>query len=220
MLERPAPTATVAQLLLRCLAEPAFRALEPLLIAPHSADGQWWKQEDTAFVLGLVLMHKGATRMLSAKDQRYSWRNFARDILGPPHFRRHRAAHAPVADPADGPADGDVGDAARPAVRLPACRLADQARRDEVHLALEVGVAEERRRGARGSAEERIEVGSKEFMCVGANPPFDHPHVFLDLGNDNEIICPYCSTLYRYDPKLAATACDPAECLWRDAQAA
>ncbi|MGY4416673.1 putative Zn-finger protein [Bradyrhizobium sp. LB7.1] len=34
-----------------------------------------------------------------------------------------------------------------------------------------------------------IEIGSQEFMCVGANPPFDHPHVFLDLGNDNEIIC-------------------------------
>jgi uncharacterized Zn-finger protein len=33
-----------------------------------------------------------------------------------------------------------------------------------------------------------IEIGSQEFMCVGANPPFDHPHVFLDLGNDNEII--------------------------------
>jgi uncharacterized Zn-finger protein len=32
-----------------------------------------------------------------------------------------------------------------------------------------------------------IEIGSQEFMCVGANPPFDHPHVFLDLGNDNEI---------------------------------
>ena len=31
-----------------------------------------------------------------------------------------------------------------------------------------------------------IEIGSQEFMCVGANPPFDHPHVFLDLGNDNE----------------------------------
>ncbi|MGY3357905.1 putative Zn-finger protein [Bradyrhizobium sp. GM0.4] len=43
-----------------------------------------------------------------------------------------------------------------------------------------------------------IEIGSQEFMCVGANPPFDHPHVFLDLGNDNEIICPYCSTLYRF----------------------
>ncbi len=43
-----------------------------------------------------------------------------------------------------------------------------------------------------------IEIGSREFMCIGANPPFDHPHVFLDLGDDNEIICPYCSTLYRY----------------------
>ena len=49
-----------------------------------------------------------------------------------------------------------------------------------------------------------IEIGSREFMCVGANPPFDHPHVFLDLGNDKEIICPYCSTLYRYAPDLAA----------------
>jgi uncharacterized Zn-finger protein len=27
-----------------------------------------------------------------------------------------------------------------------------------------------------------IEIGVKEFMCVGANPPFDHPHVFLDMG--------------------------------------
>ena len=37
-------------------------------------------------------------------------------------------------------------------------------------------------------------------MCVGAMPPFDHPHVFLDMGDDDEIICPYCSTLYRHDP--------------------
>ena len=49
-----------------------------------------------------------------------------------------------------------------------------------------------------------IEIGSREFMCVGANPPFDHPHVFLDLGNDNEIICPYCSTLYRYARRSGA----------------
>jgi len=49
-----------------------------------------------------------------------------------------------------------------------------------------------------------IEIGSQEFMCVGANPPFDHPHVFLDLGNDNEIICPYCSTLYRFAADLGA----------------
>ena len=47
-----------------------------------------------------------------------------------------------------------------------------------------------------------IDIGVKEFMCVGANPPFDHPHVFLDMGADSEKVCSYCSTLYRYDPKL------------------
>ena len=49
-----------------------------------------------------------------------------------------------------------------------------------------------------------IEIGVKEFMCIGANPPFDHPHVYLDMGADNEIVCPYCSTLYRYNPTLKA----------------
>src|SRR5271170_6410735 len=44
-----------------------------------------------------------------------------------------------------------------------------------------------------------IEIGAKEFMCVGALPPFDHPHVYCDMGDDAEYICPYCSTLYRHD---------------------
>jgi uncharacterized Zn-finger protein len=57
-----------------------------------------------------------------------------------------------------------------------------------------------------------IEIGAKEFMCVGATPPHDHPHVFLDMGEDNEIICPYCSTLYRFDPKLDPHAARPGEC--------
>ena len=61
-----------------------------------------------------------------------------------------------------------------------------------------------------------IEIGSKEFMCVGANPPFDHPHVFLDLGSDDEKVCPYCSTLYRYSAKLKATETVPAGCLYID----
>ena len=30
-----------------------------------------------------------------------------------------------------------------------------------------------------------IEVGSKEFKCVGALPPFDHPHIYMDMGKDN-----------------------------------
>ena len=61
-----------------------------------------------------------------------------------------------------------------------------------------------------------IEIGAKEFMCIGASPPFDHPHVFLDMGDDVEIICPYCSTLYRYDHSLAAGEARPAECAWRE----
>ncbi len=61
-----------------------------------------------------------------------------------------------------------------------------------------------------------IEVGSKEFMCIGALPPFDHPHVFLDMGADHEIICQYCSTLYRYNPALKAGTAAPASSVWDD----
>ena len=64
-----------------------------------------------------------------------------------------------------------------------------------------------------------IEIGVKEFMCVGANPPFDHPHVFLDMGADNEKICPYCSTLFKYSPKLGAAETVPAGCVF-DTEAA
>jgi hypothetical protein len=53
-------------------------------------------------------------------------------------------------------------------------------------------------------------------MCVGANPPFDHPHVFLDMGADEEKVCPYCSTLYRYDPSLKANETRPENCLYLD----
>ena len=49
-----------------------------------------------------------------------------------------------------------------------------------------------------------IEIGAKEFMCVGAMPPFDHPHVYCDMGERNRDVCPYCSTLYRHDPLAPA----------------
>ena len=57
---------------------------------------------------------------------------------------------------------------------------------------------------------ERIEIGAKEFQCIGALPPFDHPHVFLDMGKENEIVCPYCSTHYVYSTKLTPGTSDPA----------
>jgi uncharacterized Zn-finger protein len=59
-----------------------------------------------------------------------------------------------------------------------------------------------------------IEIGVREFMCVGANPPFDHPHVFLDMGSDSEKVCPYCSTLYRYNAALKVSETRPDGCLY------
>jgi hypothetical protein len=32
------------------------------------------------------------------------------------------------------------------------------------------------------------------------------------MGDENEIVCPYCSTLYRHNPALAANEARPAEC--------
>ncbi|MGP8231466.1 MAG: zinc-finger domain-containing protein [Methylovirgula sp.] len=58
----------------------------------------------------------------------------------------------------------------------------------------------------------RVRIGAKEFMCTGALPPFDHPHVFIDMGDASDAICPYCSTHYVHDASLAPGACEPPEC--------
>ena len=55
-----------------------------------------------------------------------------------------------------------------------------------------------------------IEIGAKEFKCVGALPPFDHPHIYLDMGTDSEVVCPYCSTHYVFNSKIKAGTSDPA----------
>ncbi len=44
-----------------------------------------------------------------------------------------------------------------------------------------------------------IKVSVREFMCIGALPPFDHPHIFIDMGSDTDAICPYCSTRFVYE---------------------
>jgi uncharacterized Zn-finger protein len=61
-----------------------------------------------------------------------------------------------------------------------------------------------------------IEVGAREFMCIGAPPPFDHPHIFIDMGSETETVCPYCSTLYRHNPRLGAGEANPAHAAWAD----
>ena len=59
-----------------------------------------------------------------------------------------------------------------------------------------------------------IGIGAKEFMCIGAKPPQDHPHVYLDMGGADEVICPYCSTLYRFRTDLHGQTSDPPGCEW------
>jgi uncharacterized Zn-finger protein len=60
---------------------------------------------------------------------------------------------------------------------------------------------------------ETIKVGVHELNCMGARAPFDHPHVYLDMGRDGQILCPYCSTLYVFDPTLGATQTSPEGCV-------
>lgn len=40
--------------LVGCLTAPALASLDPIIIAPRSEDGQWWRRQDTELVLGLV----------------------------------------------------------------------------------------------------------------------------------------------------------------------
>ena len=60
-----------------------------------------------------------------------------------------------------------------------------------------------------------VHIGAKEFQCIGAIPPHDHPHVYLDMGDEAEIVCPYCSTLYKFKGALPAGEADPAECHYK-----
>lgn len=61
-----------------------------------------------------------------------------------------------------------------------------------------------------------IEIGVKEFKCMGAKPPFDHPHIFIDMGDADERVCSYCSTLYRYNPTLKAEETVPPGAVYHD----
>ena len=59
---------------------------------------------------------------------------------------------------------------------------------------------------------EKIYIGVREFQCMGARPPHDHPHVYLDMGSDSQILCPYCSTLYVHTDRLRPAQTEPPGC--------
>ena len=37
---------------------------------------------------------------------------------------------------------------------------------------------------------------SKKLSCNGLDGPLGHTKVYLDMGDKNQIICPYCSKLF------------------------
>lgn len=59
-----------------------------------------------------------------------------------------------------------------------------------------------------------IRIGVKEFKCIGVSPPHDHPHIYLNMGDEDTIICLYCATLFRFDPRLGPSEADPPDCVY------
>ena len=42
-----------------------------------------------------------------------------------------------------------------------------------------------------------VRIGCRKFKCIGDKPPQDHPHVYLNMGDANEIDCPRYSVSIR-----------------------
>jgi len=70
------------------------------------------------------------------------------------------------------------------------------------------------RQGSGGVPE--ICIGVKEFMCIGESPPQDHPHVYINMGEADTILCPYCATRFRFDPRLTPLDADPPDSFFAD----
>src|SRR6266850_1207325 len=54
-------------------------------------------------------------------------------------------------------------------------------------------------------------IGVREFECIGVSPPQDHPHIYIDMGEADTILCPYCGTRFRFDPRLTPLDADPPD---------
>jgi len=73
-------------------------------------------------------------------------------------------------------------------------------------------------RNDRGVAE--ICIGVREFKCIGESPPHDHPHIYINMGEADTILCPYCGTAFRFDPGLTPLEASPPDSLFADQIAA
>ena len=59
-----------------------------------------------------------------------------------------------------------------------------------------------------------IKIGVKSFVCIGCEPPNDHPHIFLTMGDKDHKVCLYCNTKFIYDPTLSQHYTQPPECFY------
>jgi uncharacterized Zn-finger protein len=83
---------------------------------------------------------------------------------------------------------------------------------------IDVGQRLSKFRNDRGVPE--IRIGVREFRCIGVSPPQDHPHVYINMGEADTILCLYCATRFRFDPRLTASDADPPDSYFADHNAA
>ena len=43
---------------------------------------------------------------------------------------------------------------------------------------------------------EIVQINQKTFHCDGVNKVLGHPRVFLNIGRENKVDCPYCGRRY------------------------
>ncbi|MCR9255833.1 MAG: zinc-finger domain-containing protein [Alphaproteobacteria bacterium] len=50
---------------------------------------------------------------------------------------------------------------------------------------------------ASASPPEIIEVEEKRVACDGGNAALGHPMIYLEMGDENHVACPYCGREFR-----------------------
>ena len=56
-----------------------------------------------------------------------------------------------------------------------------------------------------------LNIGCQSFICIGAKPPHDHPHIYLTLNAKGVINCPYCNTRYFFCRDLGVQQVIPSQ---------
>src|SRR5690242_12936164 len=55
-----------------------------------------------------------------------------------------------------------------------------------------------------------IRIGVSEFKCIGISPPQDHPHVYINMGEADTILCPLLRDAVPLRSSIDSVRCQPA----------